>query len=340
MKELPVEQAVGMILGHDVTRIIPGGDKGPAFRKGHKITAADVPVLLDMGKQHIYVVELRPGILHEDDAAYRLAVAAAGPGITLTEPSEGRIDLKAAHDGLLKIDVEALHRLNGCEDIILSTLHTNHQVKAGRAVAGTRVIPLSIEEEKILEAEGICREAPPLIDIIPFKSLRVGMVTTGSEIYNGRIKDQFGPVVREKFDQLGSVVTRQVLVSDDTAMTAQAIGTLIGEGAQMVVVTGGMSVDPDDRTPAAIRAAGAEVVTYGAPTFPGAMFMLGYVGDIPVLGLPGCVMYHRTSIFDLIVPRLLAGERLSRKDITMLGHGGFCAGCKECRYPQCGFGSG
>ncbi len=340
MKELPVEQAVGMILGHDVTRIIPGGDKGPAFRKGHKIKAADVPALLDMGKRHVYVVELEPGILHEDDAAYRLAAAAAGPGISLSEPSEGRIKLKAAHDGLLKIDVETLHRLNGCEQIVMSTLHTNHQVKAGRAVAGTRVIPLSIEEEKILEAERICHEAAPLIDIKPFKALRVGMVTTGSEVFTGRIKDQFGPVVHKKFDQLGSVVARQVLVSDDTAMTAQAICNLIGEGAQMVVVTGGMSVDPDDRTPAAIRAAGAVVVTYGAPTFPGAMFMLGYIGDIPVLGLPGCVMYHRTSIFDLIVPRLLVGERLSRKDITMLGHGGFCAGCEECRYPQCGFGSG
>lgn len=340
MKILPVEQAVGMILGHDVTRIIPGGDKGPVFRKGHVIAAADIPTFLDIGKQHIYVMELKPGILHENDAAHRLAKAAAGPGLVLTEPDEGRINLVAAHDGLLKIDVQVLHRLNGCEDIVLSTLHTNHQVKAGRAVAGTRVIPLSIEEEKISEAERICREATPLIDVKPFKALRVGMVTTGSEVYNGRIEDKFGPVVRKKFDQLGSVVTRQVLVSDDIAMTAQAICTLINEGAEMVVLTGGMSVDPDDRTPAAIRAAGAAVVTYGAPTFPGAMFMLGYIGDIPVLGLPGCVMYYRTSVFDLIVPRLLAGERLRREDITMLGHGGFCAGCKECRYPQCGFGSG
>ncbi len=340
MKELPVEQAVGMILGHDVTRIIPGGQKGPAFRKGHKIQEEDVPAFLDIGKRHVYVLELGPGILHEDDAARRLAEAAVGPGLTFTEPCEGRINMVAAHNGLLKIDVEALHRVNGCEQIVLATLHTDHQVRAGREVAGTRVIPLIIEEEKILAAERICREAGPLIDVKPFLTRKVGMVTTGSEVYTGRIEDKFGPVVRKKFEDLGSTIFRQILVSDDTAMTVQAIGALMLEGAEMVVLTGGMSVDPDDRTPAAIRAAGAEVVSYGAPTFPGAMFMLGYIGHIPVLGLPGCVMYHRTSIFDLIVPRLLAGERLGREDIVKLGHGGFCAGCAECRYPRCGFGSG
>ncbi len=340
MKAVPVEEAVGLMLGHDITRIVPGGEKGPAFRKGHVIRLADVPAFLDIGKQHVYVLDLPPGVLHEDEAAQRLAKAVAGPGLALTAPTEGRINLVAATPGLLKIDVPALHRLNAIEDIVLATVHTDHAVTVGRPVAGVRVIPLAVPAEKIAAAEKICGDAFPLIQVKPFQALRVGMVTTGSEVYQGRIEDRFGPVLRKKFEQLGSTITRQILVSDDVAMTAQAIRNLIGEGARMVVVTGGMSVDPDDRTPAGIRAAGGQVVTYGAPTFPGAMFMLAYIGDIPVLGLPGCVMYYQTSVFDLVVPRLAAGERLQREDVTTLGHGGFCRGCDTCRYPDCGFGCG
>jgi molybdopterin biosynthesis enzyme len=340
MKAIPVEHAVGMILSHDVTRIVAGGEKGPAFRKGHIIQAADIPVFLDIGKQHVFVTDLPEGMLHEDQAAERLARAVAGPGLDITEPCEGRVNLVAHHTGLLKIDVAVLHQLNAIEEIVVATLHTNHQALAGRSVAGLRIVPLAVADEKIAAVEAICRQAFPLIQIKPFQALSVGMVTTGSEVFNGRIADTFGPVVRKKFETLGSRILRQILVSDVASMTADAIRTLIREGAQMIVVTGGMSVDPDDRTPAAIRAAGAQIVTYGAPTFPGAMFMLAYIGNVPVLGLPGCVMYYKTSVFDLVVPRLLAGERLRREDITTLGHGGFCSGCAECRYPVCGFGSG
>jgi hypothetical protein len=338
LQEIAVTDAVGMVLGHDVTRIIPGQEKGPAFRRGHIIQATDVDDFLDIGKEHVYVVDLNDGWLHEDEAARRIASAAAGPGIRLTPPSEGRINLTAATDGLLKIDTETLARLNGLGEIAFATLHTHHQVKADQPIAGTRVVPLVVRVEAVAEAVALCGENPPLIQVKPFRALKVGMVTTGSEIYSGRIKDGFGPVVRRKFDALGSRILRQVLVSDDVEMTANAIGDLIAEGAEMVVVTGGMSVDPDDRTPAAIRAAGGETVIYGAPTFPGAMFMLAYVYDVPVLGLPGCVMYHNASIFELVVPRLLAGERVRREDFARMGHGGFCAGCKHCRYPVCGFG--
>jgi molybdenum cofactor synthesis domain-containing protein len=340
MKAIPVESAVGMVLGHDVTRIVPGGLKGPAFKRGHIIQLQDVPAFLDIGKRHVYVEMLGPGRLHEDDAAQRLARAAAGNGLTMTTPSEGRVNLIAARNGLLKIDVGALHRINAIEQIVVATVHTHHPVTAGRAVAGMRVVPLTIEASKVEAVEQICREAFPLVCVKAFQPLQVGMVTTGSEVYHGRIEDKFGPVVRKKFEDMGCRITRQILVSDDVAATADAIGALIDEGAQMVVVTGGMSVDPDDCTPAAIRAAGAEVVTYGAPVFPGAMFMLGHIGDIPVFGLPGCVMYYRASIFDLVVPRIVAGEKVLREDITALGHGGYCAGCAECRYPICGFGSG
>ncbi len=340
MKAIPVEAAVGMVLGHDVTRIVPGGQKGPAFKRGHIIQPQDVPAFLDIGKQHVYVEVMGPGRLHEDDAALRIARAAAGTGLTMTRPSEGRVNLVAQHDGLLKIDVEALHRINNVPQIVVATVHTNHQVAAGRAVAGMRVIPLTIEEAAIEQIEEICREIHAPIRVKPFQSLEVGMVTTGSEVYHGRIEDKFGPVVRKKFEAMGCRISRQILVSDEVAKTAAAIDTLIEEGAQMVVVTGGMSVDPDDCTPAAIRAAGGGVITYGAPVFPGAMFMLAYIGEIPVLGLPGCVMYYRASIFDLVVPRLVAGDEILREDITAMGHGGYCSGCAECRYPICGFGSG
>ena len=340
MKAIPVEAAVGMVLGHDVTRIVPGGQKGPAFKRGHIIQPQDVSAFLDIGKQHVYVEVMGPDRLHEDDAAMRIARAAAGTGLAMTNPSEGRVNLVAQHDGLLKIDVEALHRINSVPQIVVATVHTNHQVVAGRAVAGMRVIPLTIEEAAIEQVEEICRENHAPICVKPFQSLEVGMVTTGSEVYHGRIEDKFGPVVRKKFEAIGCRISRQILVSDEVAKTAAAIGTLIEEGAQMVVVTGGMSVDPDDCTPAAIRAAGGEVITYGAPVFPGAMFMLAYIGEIPVLGLPGCVMYYRASIFDLVVPRLVAGDEILKEDITAMGHGGYCSGCAECRYPICGFGSG
>lgn len=338
LQEIAVTDAVGMVLGHDVTRIIPGQEKGPAFRRGHIIQPDDVHDFLDIGKEHVYVIDLDDGYLHEDEAARRIATAAAGTGIRFTPPTEGRINLTAAYDGLLKIDTEALARLNSLGEIVFATLHSNHQVKANQAIAGTRVVPLVMPAGTVARAEALCHEAPPLIQVKAFRPLRVGMVTTGSEVYSGRIKDAFGPVVEKKFAALGSNILRQVFTSDEVEMTRGAILDLIKTGAEMVVVTGGMSVDPDDRTPAAICAAGGTTISYGAPTFPGAMFMLAYIGDIPVLGLPGCVMYYNASIFDLVVPRLLAGESVSREDIARMGHGGFCAGCSVCRYPVCSFG--
>ncbi len=340
MREIPVADAVGMVLGHDVTRIVPGLKKGPAFKRGHIIRESEISDFLDIGKEHVYVIDLNDGYVHEDEAAMRIAEAAAGPGIRFTEPSEGRINLISEINGLLKIDPDALAGLNGIGRIVFSTLHTDQQVKPGQPIAGTRIIPLAVPEEEVSQAEALCRRSYPLIQVKPFKSVRVGMVTTGSEVFSGRIKDAFGPVVAKKFQNLGSSILRQIFVSDDVETTSAAIRTLIGEGAEMVVVTGGMSVDPDDRTPAAITNAGGKTVVYGAPTFPGAMFMLAYIGDVPVAGLPGCVMYHKASIFDLVVPRLLAGDTIAREDIVKMGHGGFCAGCPECRYPVCGFGKG
>lgn len=338
MKSVAVENAEGMVICHDMTRIVVGEHKGPAFKRGHIIQEKDIPELLNIGKEHIYVFDLAEGLVHEDEAAMRIANAAAGPGITLTSASEGRVNLKAMEAGLLKIDVEALRRINGIDDVVFSTLHTNQQVKKGQSLAGTRIIPLVTNEENILEVVSVCRKYGPLVHVKPFRETKVGIVTTGSEIYSGRIKDKFGPVLREKFPHINGRVIDQLFVSDDVEMTVAAIHQMVDRGAELIAVTGGMSVDPDDQTPASIRAAGGEVILYGSPIFPGAMFMLAYLNDVPVVGLPGCVMYHRASIFDLVVPRILAGERLKKSDITDLGHGGFCATCSECRYPLCSFG--
>ncbi len=338
MKTIPVKDAIGKILAHDITRIVPGVEKGPAFKKGYCIGAQDIQILLDIGKEQIYVLDIKPGSIHENEAAERIARAAAGPGLRLTDPSEGRINLVSTTPGLLKIDIDALNRLNTIQDVSFATIHSNHAVEAGVPVAGARVIPLVVQDDLVCAAEELCQACYPLIQVKPFLSLRVGMVTTGSEVYHGRIQDKFGPVVTKKFNQLGSAITRQILVSDNIDMTVAAINDLIREGAQIVVLTGGMSVDPDDQTPASIRATGADVVAYGVPVFPGAMFMLARLGDIPILGLPGCVMYYQTSIFDLIVPRILAGDKVTREDITRLGYGGFCMACADCRYPACSFG--
>nr|WP_321258733.1 molybdopterin-binding protein [uncultured Pseudodesulfovibrio sp.] len=340
MKTMHVEKAVGTVLCQDITRIIPGGEKGPAFRRGHVVTEADIPTLLDIGKEHLYVFDPQDGYVHEDDAARRIAEAAAGPGIELSTPVEGKITLRATHDGLLDINTDTLFKLNSVKDVIFGTIHTNQLVRKGRAMAGTRVIPLVVPEAIVAEAEAVLRENAPLIQVRPLKPCRIGIVTTGSEVYNGRIEDKFGPVIRKKFKGYGSTTIGQKLVSDDPEMTKGAILDFIENGADFVVVTGGMSVDPDDQTPTSIRMTGAEVVTYGAPTFPGAMFMLARLGDVPVVGLPGCVMYYRASIFDLIIPRILAGKDVTREDIINLGHGGFCEGCETCRYPVCSFGKG
>ncbi|MBI9081184.1 MAG: molybdopterin-binding protein [Pseudodesulfovibrio sp.] len=337
MKTVPVQDAVGMVLCHDMTKIVPGKTKGPAFKKGHIIAEEDIQTLLKIGKEHIYVLNMEKNCIHENEAAERIARAAVGPGITLSGVCEGRINFEAS-PGLLDVNVEALNRINSIEEVVLATMHDGQQVTEPRLVAGTRVVPLVIKEEKVMQVEALCAEYDYVVGIRPFKHYKVGLVTTGSEVFHGRIKDKFGPVIREKFSKLGSTVMDQRLTSDDPVMTRDAILACISEGAEMVVVTGGMSVDPDDQTPTAIRSTGAEILTYGSPTFPGVMFMLAELDGVPILGLPGCVMYYRASIFDLVVPRLLAGEQVTRKDIVAMGHGGFCATCDVCRYPVCPFG--
>ena len=338
MRKVPVAEAVGMSLGHDITRIIPGREKGRAFQKGHVITPADVSKLKDLGKEQVYVWEPVSGMIHEDEAALRLAGQSAGPNLYYDQPNQGRVNIRAACDGLLKIDVDRLNRINSLDDVIMATLHNNRVVKKGQIIAGTRVIPLSVRQEILEEAEKFCGSPEPLFTVKAFQPLWVGIITTGAEVYSGRIKDGFCDVIRQKIMPFEARVIGQVIVPDDPGIIAMEIRRLVGEGAGMVLVTGGMSVDPDDVTPSGIRASGAEVVFYGAPVLPGSMFMMAYRGNVPVCGLPGCVMFNRTTVFDLVLPRIFAGEHLSRADIVALGQGGLCEECEVCRFPACSFG--
>lgn len=339
MRKRRIEEAVGMVLAHDMTEIVPGEYKKAAFKKGHVIRKEDIPKLLNMGKEHIYIFELGEKEIHENDAAVRMAKAAAGQGIELTEPSEGKVSMIAMQDGLLRINVKALLEINELEDIMMSTLHTNRVVEKGTVIGGTRIIPLVTDKGRIEKVEDICRDSGFIAEVKPMTGMKVGIVTTGSEVYHHRIKDKFGPVIKEKVKAFGCEVVDQILVNDNAMMIKRAIDELRSQGAELIACTGGMSVDPDDVTPSGIRLSGAEIVTYGAPVLPGAMFMLAYLDDMPIVGLPGCVMYSKRTVFDLVLPRLLAGEKLTRKDIVLLGHGGLCSRCDVCTFPNCGFGS-
>ncbi|HEY8910913.1 MAG TPA: molybdopterin-binding protein [Desulfosporosinus sp.] len=339
MEKIKVQDSVGAILIHDMTQIILGEIKGPRFRKGHEVREEDIPILLSMGKEHIFVWDQTPGLIHENEAAERLALAVSDSGLILDDPKEGKVTLTAAYDGLLYVSEEGLLALNTLEYIIIATLHNHRPVKKGDKVAGTRVVPLMIEEAVILEAERISQTfSNPILEVRPLKPLKVGIVTTGSEVFLGRIQDKFGPVLRAKVEAWGSVVLSQTFASDDVPLIQRCIQNHLDQGAEMILVSGGMSVDPDDVTPTAIKEMGAELITYGAPVLPGAMFLLAYIGDVPIMGLPGCVMYSKTTAFDLFAPRILTGERLSRLDIVKLGLGGLCLDCPVCTYPSCSFG--
>lgn len=339
MEKIKVRDSVGAILIHDMTQIIPGVSKGPRFRKGHVIREEDIPVLLSMGKEHIFVWDQKPGLIHENEAAERLAKAVSGPGLIFDEPKEGKVTLSAAHDGLLYTSEDGILALNTLDGVILATRHNHYPVKKGDKVGGTRVVPLMIDEKVILEAEDIVKVfTTPLLEVKPLMTLKVGIVVTGSEVFHGRINDKFGPVLRSKVEGWGSIALEPMYASDDVAQIQNCINKQLDLGAEMILVSGGMSVDPDDVTPTAIKEMGAELITYGAPVLPGAMFLLAYIGNIPIMGLPGCVMYSKTTAFDLVAPRLLTGERLTRLDIVKLGSGGLCLDCHVCTYPHCSFG--
>lgn len=336
---IPVEQSVGTILAHDITEIRPGQFKGPAFKKGHIVREEDVPHLRRVGKEHLYVLHLEPGEVHEDDAALRLAKALASSGVSYDpNPSEGKVLLKAAHRGLFKVDVEALTRINLVPDISCSSRHTNSVVQKGDTIASVRAIPLIIDEENLQRAEKVVLATDVFFAVKPILHPQAGIVITGNEVFSGLIDDKFAPIIRKKLQAFGCRIMGIAFAPDNRQKIVTEINKFLQEGAEMVVVAGGMSVDPDDITRVAIAEAGAEDVVYGTPVLPGAMFLVGRFGDVPVLGLPACVLFFRATVLDLILPRVLAGERISREDLAAMAHGGMCLECEQCHFPRCSFG--
>ena len=341
MKEIRTEDAVGHVLCHDITQIIKDKKKGVVFSKGHIVKEEDIPVLLSVGKEHLFVWEKQPGILHENEAAEILYKICAGSNMHGSDIKEGKIELIADCDGLLKIRRDALLAVNSLGEMMIASRHGDFAIHKGDKIAGTRVIPLVIEQSKMdraVEAAG----PEPIFSVLPFHRKKVAVVTTGSEIQKGLIKDTFTPVLQNKLAEYSCEMIGQTKPGDDRTQITQDILAFARNGADMILCSGGMSVDPDDRTPGAIKDTGADIVTYGAPVLPGAMLLLAYLdmGDrkIPVVGLPGCVMYAKRTIFDLVLPRLLADDRITAAEIAGYGEGGLCLNCPVCTFPNCGFG--
>ncbi len=339
LKKVPIKNAVGTDLAHDITEVRPGEFKGPAFRKGHRVCDEDVCRLQRLGKNHLYVVELEADELHENQAAAILAAAIAGEGVVWEDaPREGKIELFAEHDGLLRIDTAALAALNMIDEVMCATLHNHTRVRKGEMVAATRAIPLVVKREPIERAAAIAVQNGAVVEVKPLRQARTGLIITGSEVYHGLIQDGFEPILREKLADLDASVEAVDFLPDDAERIARTIRTQIEGGCNLLLLTGGMSVDPDDVTRHGIRLAGADEIHYGTAVLPGAMLLVAYIGDIPIIGVPACGLHHRATALDLILPRILAGERIGKAQLAFLGHGGLCRQCPECSFPQCAFG--
>ena len=341
MKLMRTQDAVGQMLCHDITQIIKDEKKGPVFRKGHIIRAEDVPVLLSVGKDSIYIWETNENMLHEDEAAEILRAMCQNEHMRASEPREGKIELTAECEGLLLVDIERLRALNSLGEMMIATRASGFVVKRGAKLAAMRVIPLIIEKEKMERAKALVGDEP-LLKLVPLKKKKVGVVTTGNEVFYGRIQDTFTPVIVDKLKEFGGCeMVEHVVLNDDHEKITAAILDMLDKGCDMVVCSGGMSVDPDDRTPLAIKNTGARIVSYGSPVLPGAMFLVSYMPDgRPVCGLPGCVMYARRTIFDLLLPYLVTDTPITKDFLAALGHGGLCLNCPVCHFPNCGFGKG
>ncbi|TKB27384.1 molybdopterin-binding protein [Desulfopila sp. IMCC35006] len=339
LKSVPVEESVGMVLPHDITEIVKDVKKGAAFKKGHIIRPEDVAHLKRLGKDNIYVISLTADEVHENEAAAILARCLAGRGVEYVDnPQEGKIALTAALDGLLRINRQTLYQFNMLGEVMCSTLHDNTPVKKGETVAATRLIPLVSSRKLMEQAEQIALSSTRIVEVLPLKKVKIGLVITGNEVFYGRIEDRFEEVLQAKAKALGSEILLVRKAPDDKMVIAREIGDCIAQGAELIVTSGGMSVDPDDVTREGILQAGATEVAYGTPVLPGAMFLSGMIGKIPVLGLPACGMYHKITVFDLVLPRILTGQKIGRKEFAELGHGGLCRNCKVCQYPICNFG--
>ena len=338
-KTIPVDEAVGTTLAHDMTEIIPGEYKGPAFKKGHKVTSGDVCRLMRMGKNNLYVLDLKDDEVHEDDAVYELAAALAGPGVVFSgSPSEGKLELKASYPGLLKVNIEALTQFNMIQDVMCASIHNNTSVLTNQSLAATRAIPLVIHRDELAKAVALAEKNYPVFSVKMFNPLKIRLAITGNEVYRGLIKDKFQAIVKKKVEALGGTLEETVILPDDEQKISRQMQNFLKKDTDLIITTGGMSVDPDDVTRAGIENSGFEETMYSSAVLPGAMFLLGYHKNTSIMGLPACGLFHRTTIFDLILPRIMAGEKPGQLDLARLSHGGLCLNCETCRFPACSFG--
>jgi hypothetical protein len=339
LKKIKLQDAVGTKLAHDITEIRPGEFKGPAFHKGHTVCNEDLCHLQKLGKNNLYVIDLEEDEIHENQAAAILANALGGEGIAWKdEPHEGKIKLLAETDGLFKVDTSALAAFNMVDEVMCATLHNHTLVKKGEQVAATRAIPLVMKRVRIERAATIARQNGAVLSVKPLRQAKVGLVITGNEVYHGLIEDRFAPILTEKVTSLGSTVDGIAFAPDDEIRIHDAIQNNLDRGCDLLMLSGGMSVDPDDVTRKGIEMAGVSEMHYGSAVLPGAMFLVAYIGDIPLLGVPACGLYHRITVLDLVLPRILANERIGKAELAFLGHGGLCRDCDECVYPHCPFG--
>jgi len=339
LKKYKLKDAVGTKLAHDITEIRPGEFKGPAFRKGHTVCNDDLCHLQKLGKNHLYAIDLAEDEIHEDQAAALLAAGLAGEGIVWQdEPREGKIKLLAERDGLFTVDTASLAAFNLVDEVMCATLHTHTLVKKGEQVAATRAIPLVMKRTPIDRAAAIAQQNGATLSVKALRKAKVGLVITGSEVYHGLIEDRFAPILSKKVTNLGCTVAATTFAPDDADLISQAIQSHLEHGCDLLMLSGGMSVDPDDVTRQGIRMAGATEMHYGSAVLPGAMFLVAYIKDLPLLGMPACGLYHRITVLDLVLPRILSGEKIGKAELAFLGHGGLCKDCEECVYPHCPFG--
>ena len=336
MKKIAVEQAVGMTLCHDITKMVDGF-KGAAFKRGHVIREEDVEELLNIGKKTVFIWEENAGEIHEEDCALRMAAMAPVEGAHYTAPSEGKVLLMADRRGMFRVNTRLLRQINLIGDITISTLPDHYPVEAGARLASMRIVPLVTKEAQIIEAEKLC-EGKKLLDLRPYRHRKIGVIITGSEVYSGRIQDKFEPVVRRKMEKYPSEILGVTICDDDLDMIVNAAKAYLSQSADFLIFTGGMSVDPDDLTPTAIRRLGADIVSHGVPSQPGNMTLAAYLNDVAILGVPGAAISLPTTIFDVLLPQIFAGDKLTKDDLINLGEGGLCQMCKACHYPNCTFG--
>lgn len=341
IKTIKLKDAVGTKLAHDITEIRPGEFKGAAFQKGHTVCNEDLCRLQKLGKNHLYIIDLEDDEIHENEAVAIMAGALAGEGVGWkNEPNEGKIGLVAERDGLLSIDTASLAAFNMIEDVMCATLHNHTLVKDGDLVAATRAIPLVMKRGPIERAAAIAGQNGGVVSVRSLRHGSAGLIITGNEVYHGLIQDRFAPILTRKLTGLGCKVNRTSFAPDDTEIIREEICAHIELGCDLILLSGGMSVDPDDVTRKGIRMAGAQEIHYGAAALPGAMFLVAYIDNVPLIGVPACGLHHRVTVLDLILPRILSGEHISKKELAFLGHGGLCRDCDECSYPHCPFGRG